>query len=39
MVENSEDTRKKVSAEVLVAIPMEKGSKKYTTYLGLLDTG
>jgi hypothetical protein len=30
---------KKVSAEVLVAIPMDKGSKKYVTYLGLLDTG
>ncbi len=30
---------KKVSAEVLVAIPIEKGSKKYITYLGLLDTG
>jgi hypothetical protein len=39
MVENAEDTRKKVSAEVLIAIPIEKGSKKYTTYLGLLDTG
>jgi hypothetical protein len=39
MVERMEETMKKVSAEVLVAIPISRGSKKYTTYLGLLDTG
>jgi hypothetical protein len=32
-------TKKKVSAEVLIAIPTDKGLKKYVTYLGLLDTG
>jgi hypothetical protein len=30
---------KKVSAEVLIAIPVSKGSKKYIMYLGLLYTG
>jgi hypothetical protein len=32
-------TKKKVSAEILIAIPTSKGSKKNITYLGLLDTG
>jgi hypothetical protein len=27
------------SSEILIAIPNKKGSKKYTTYLGLVDSG
>jgi hypothetical protein len=38
-MENSEEVKRKVSAEVLIAIPISKGSKKYITYLALLDTG
>jgi hypothetical protein len=27
------------SSEILITIPENKGSKKYTTYLGLVDSG
>jgi hypothetical protein len=40
IINKMEDQMKKnLSAEGLVAIPTSKGSKKYVTYLGLLDTG
>jgi hypothetical protein len=38
IMERTEETMKKVSAKAPVAIPITKGSKKYITYLGLLDT-
>jgi hypothetical protein len=36
---NKNDKKKVPSSEILVAIPDNKGSKKYTTYLGLIDSG
>jgi hypothetical protein len=33
------EEEKMPSAEILIAIPNKKGSKKYTTYLGLMDSG
>ena len=35
---NSEE-EKTPSSEILIAAPNKKGSKKYTTYLGLVDSG
>jgi hypothetical protein len=36
---NKSNERKTPSSEILIAIPAKKGSKKYTTYLGLIDSG
>jgi hypothetical protein len=41
-MENDDESEKKqavLSAEMLVAIPVMSGSKKYKTYLALVDTG
>jgi hypothetical protein len=32
-------SEKTPSSEILIAIPDKKGSKKFTTYLGLVDSG
>jgi hypothetical protein len=37
--QEAKDQKKVPSSEILIAIPAKKGSKKYTTYLGLVDSG